>query len=108
MAGVNTQVEVRRGKNPKEPLVPVVKGRTFKKVQAGSSRQIGNQGSSKQIKQNKNKNRHSTICGVVAVHSLGSFFHEERKKYCSYSKQSLVIYVNQKCSQDDVLEEGSV
>ena len=51
MAGVNTQVEVGKGKNPKEPLVPVVKGKTFKKVQAGSSRQSGNQGSSKQIKQ---------------------------------------------------------
>ena len=55
MAGVNTQVEVGRGKNPKEPLVPVVKGKTFKKVQAGSSRQMGNQGSSKQIKQKQQK-----------------------------------------------------
>ena len=51
MAGVNTQGEVGKGKNPKEPLVPVVNGKTFKKVQAGSSRQNGNQGSSKQINQ---------------------------------------------------------
>ena len=43
MAQVNTQVEVRKGKNPKRPLVPVVKEKVFKKLQAGSSEQNGNQ-----------------------------------------------------------------
>ena len=107
MAQVNTQVEVRKGKNPKRPLVPVVIGKVFKKLQAGSSEQNGNQ-VHLAVQNRKTKNRHSTMCGVIAVHSLGNFFREEGKTYCSYSKQSFVIYVNQKCSQDDVLEEGSV
>ena len=103
MAGVNTQVEVGKGKNPKKPLVPVVIGKVFKKVQAGSSRQNGNQGSSKQ----KNKNRHSTMCGVIAAHPLGSFSARRGRNTAAtqskaWSSMSIKNALRMMCSKKDL------
>ena len=107
MAQVNTQVEVRKGKNPKKATSSSGHRKGLQEIASWVIRtkwKPSSPGSSKQ----KSQNRHSTMCGVITVHSLGDFFREEGKTYCSYSKQIFVIYVNQKCSQDDVLEEGSV
>ena len=103
MAGVNTQVEVRKGKNPKRPLVPVVIGKVFKKVQAGSSKQNGNQVHLAV----QNRKKHSTMCGVIAVHPLGSFSARRGRNTAAtqskaWSSMSIKNALRMMCSKKDL------
>ena len=106
MARVNTQVEVRKGKNPKRPLVPVVIGKVFRKLQAGSSEQNGNQ-VHLAVQNRKTKNRHSTMCGVIAVHPLGNFSARRGRNTAAtqskaWSSMSIKNALRMMCSKKDL------